>query len=124
MNDIIYLSDKEIDTFGKFFSPCQYTSNAQALYQSHVPHVGFILVSGTLCIQKKKEQINLKRGAVIGIKELFHQTPVNFKLLVETGTTVYAISRSSMLSLLSHREDTNTTEEQNKIIELLDKAVS
>lgn len=114
IKDII-LNIKQLKVLTGVLNSKTYKREAPLIYKGHIPHVGFLLLSGSILVGSKKNRRCLNVGTVFGLREMMLRSPVRQDYTITSGTKVCIIDRSSIKEIYKGRSD----EIRNLITEII-----
>ncbi len=100
----ILLTNDELGVLEGHMRSVSYDTDFSVHYEGQVPYVGHVLYKGIGHKSKGKKKIGMKEGEVFGIRELLENIPCDRGLIIEKGTQLLAIDKTSLLDILSGRD--------------------
>ncbi|MCR9205424.1 MAG: cyclic nucleotide-binding domain-containing protein, partial [Halobacteriovoraceae bacterium] len=83
-----------------------YSVSAELFYEDHIPLVGYLFIKGKgRLFKKRRKDIPLNPGDLIGLIELMDHTPSNYGAAVEENTTVVFLDKSTILEVIEEEID-------------------
>lgn len=78
----------------------RFNCETSIVYKGHIPHAAYLLVSGGMFLKDRNKNISLEEGAVIGIEEVLKNAPFKFNLVIEKGSDVIILDKSTISELV------------------------
>lgn len=83
-----------------------YNVSAELYYEDHIPLVGYLLLEGKgKLFKKRRKDISLKAGDLIGLIELMEHTPSKYGASIDENTTVAFLDKSTILEIIEEEID-------------------
>lgn len=102
---LIKLDKKSIEKLKEICRIQIFSIGTPLFYQGHIPMVGYLVIDGSInLIKNKKIKSTVRAGGVIGVKELFENTPSSVTAEVTSNTTICYIDRSTVQDLIKNND--------------------
>lgn len=105
-NNIIHVSQEVLKKL-KSIAPSQtYTVESELFYENHTPVVAYLFIEGKgKLFKKRRKDIPLKPGDLIGLIELVSHTSSPYGAQVKSGTTLLFLDRSTINEIIEEEID-------------------
>lgn len=99
------LSPTEIKVLKERYNVLKFNSPCELVYESQVPNTGIVLVDGQLgLLKKKKVQVNLEPGSVVGIRNIVQNDPSSVGCKVLENAELIMLNKSEILNALEEKD--------------------
>ena len=105
-HNVIHVSPEVVSKIEKIAERHSYCTSAELYYEDHVPFVGYLIVEGKgKLFKKRRKDIPLKQGDLVGLIELMTSHPSQYGAMVESNTTLVFLDRSTILEIIEENID-------------------
>jgi CRP-like cAMP-binding protein len=105
-NNIVHVSTELLKKLSSLAQEHYYTSEAELYYENHTPVVAYLILEGRgKLFKKRRKDIPLKTGDLIGLIELFYHSPSAYGAHVQSGTKVLFLDRSTINEIIEEDID-------------------
>lgn len=104
--NVIQVSPEVVKKIEAIAAKHSYNVSAELYYEDHIPLVGYLFLEGKgKLFKKRRKDIPLKPGDLIGLIELMEHTPSSYGASVEENTTVVFLDKSTILEVIEEEID-------------------
>jgi CRP-like cAMP-binding protein len=100
------LNAPQIEIIEEHVKPRLYNTETEIIYEGQVPNVGYLIISGSIHLSKRKKIIKaLQPGELIGVGELLNNHTFPYTCTIEPGSTVCILDKSTIYELMQEIKD-------------------
>lgn len=105
-NNIIHVSPEVIKKLKSIAPSHSYTVESELFYENHTPVVAYLIIEGKgKLFKKRRKDIPLKSGDLIGLIELVNHSPSPYGAQVKSDTTLLFLDRSTLNEIIEEDID-------------------
>lgn len=98
------LTEREISLLKEMFESKTFVNDFDLVYESHVPSTGVLLISGQICMLKRKKILgSFQPGTLLGIHHLVANIPSKVGLRILGNSEVIMLHKSAILEALENK---------------------
>lgn len=105
-NNVIQISQVLIDKIIALAETRKYTTDVDLYYEGHIPIVAYLIVEGSgFLFKKRRKNISLKRGDLIGLIEVLSHEPSVYGAHIHNQSEVVFLDRSTIQEVMDQDVD-------------------
>ena len=86
------------------FEERKFLVDQEIIYRGHIPFAGLLLLDGQIVAKNTRSIQKLKKGTLIGVRELIEKSPLKYSVEVIAGSSVFIFDRTTILSFKRSKE--------------------
>jgi len=107
-HNVIHVSPEVVSKIEKIAEKHSYCTAAELYYEDHIPFVGYLIVEGKgKLFKKRRKDVPLKKGDLIGLIEVMGHHPSQYGAMVEANSTLIFLDRSTILEVIEEELDSD-----------------
>lgn len=104
--NVIHVSNEVLERISKKGEGHSYTVDMDLFYEDHIPVVAYLILKGSgKLVKKRRKDIPLGPGDLIGFLELMGHTPSIYGAQISHDSEVVFLDRSTVLEILEEESD-------------------
>lgn len=107
-HNVIHVSPEVVSKIEAIAEEHSYSVSSELYYEDHTPVVGYLIKEGRgKLFKKRRKDVPLRSGDLIGLIELMKHDPSQYGALVEANTTLIFLDRSTVLEIIEEEIDSD-----------------